>query len=134
MATYTLSKSSFRHAFESDNPEWGEVDVGDELPYLPVHQLAVQAGARWRGVEIDLAGRYTSSMRDVAGQGTIPEGVGTDSQLILDVAASLDAGKYGKAYLTVDNVLDQASIVARRPYGARPGVPRLVIVGYKKSF
>ena len=43
-------------------------------------------------------------------------------------------GRLGNVYLTVDNILDQAHVVSRRPYGVRPGKPRLAILGYKYQF
>jgi Fe(3+) dicitrate transport protein len=132
--SYTLTRSSFRDAFTSANPEWGDVEVGDELPYLPLHQLSLQTGLRGRVWEVALAGRYVSAMRDVAGQGEIPESQKTDAVSTIDLAASVAIPGWGKAYVTVDNVFDEVSIVARRPYGARPGVPRLFVVGYKQTF
>jgi len=132
--TYTLTKSSFRTGFVSENPEWGTVEPGDELPYLPVHQLGVHGGVGGERWEVTLAGRYISPMRDVAGQGDTPPQERTDSQLVMDAAAYVSFADWGKVYLTVDNVFDAANIVARRPYGARPGVPRLVVVGCKTTF
>src|SRR5262249_13088872 len=41
---YTFMRSSFRSDFQSQNPFFGDVHRGDELPYLPRHQLAVHAG------------------------------------------------------------------------------------------
>ena len=37
-ASYTLTLSSFLSAFQSANPQFGAVEVGDQLPYVPVHQ------------------------------------------------------------------------------------------------
>jgi Fe(3+) dicitrate transport protein len=133
-ASYTLSASSFRTAFRSGNPEWGTVALGDELPYLPRHQLTLSAGVRATRWELAATTRHTSAMRDVAGQGEVPAGEKTDAVHVLDLAASVDFSPWGKAYLTVDNALDHEAVVARRPFGARPGVPRLFVVGYKQTF
>jgi Fe(3+) dicitrate transport protein len=132
--TYTYSWSSFRSAFRSSNPEWGDIEIGDRLPYLPEHQLAVTAGVR-RGVwELAAATRFTSAMRDVAGQGEVAPEDRTEGVHVVDLAGSVELPRWGKLYLTVDNLLDSASIVSRRPFGARPGVPRLVVVGYRQTF
>jgi Fe(3+) dicitrate transport protein len=139
-ASYTLNRSRFQSDLMSTNPQWGEVLAGDELPYMPVHQLSVHAGVGGAGAaagsswEVAVAGRYSSAMRDTAGQGLAAPGERTDATVVLDVAANYDLGGWGKAYVTVDNVLDEAHIVSRRPYGARPGKPRLVTVGYKNRF
>ncbi len=133
-ATYTLTRSEFRTAFRSGNPEWGDVVIGDELPYLPVHQLTLTAGVRHERFELSASTRHTSAMRDVAGQGPLAEADQTDAQHILDLAGSVDFARWGKLYATVDNVLDSSAIVSRRPFGARPGVPRLFVAGYKQTF
>ena len=84
--------------------------------------------------EISVAGRYTSAMRDVAGDGDPEAGERTDAATVLDAAASYRLGRWGKGYITVSNLLDDAHIVSRRPFGARPGKPRFFTVGYKNTF
>ena len=135
-ASYTFNRSRFQSAFRSANPQWGDVKVGDEVPYLPAHQVSLGAGIGGQGVrsrhrwEVSGSARYSSAMRDSAGQGPMDERA-TDSQSVIDVAASYDFKEQGRVYLTVSNVLDQAHVVSRRPFGARPGRPRFVILGYK---
>jgi Fe(3+) dicitrate transport protein len=133
-ASYTFTHATFENAFMSANPQWGTVEVGDEVPYLPRHQLAVSAAVRGKRWQLAATGRHVSAMRDVAGQGPIPEHGGTDALTVLDLAASVDVPGGGKVYATVDNVFNQHSVVARRPFGVRPGVPLLLIVGYKHTF
>ena len=41
---YTYTDSTFSTAFDSSNPQWGKVAVGDEMPYLPTHQLGASVG------------------------------------------------------------------------------------------
>ena len=131
-ATYTLNVSEFQTGFRSDNPQWGIVEAGDELPYLPRHQVSAQAGVAHTRWSLDAGFRYTSRMRDVAGQSD--DDLFTDDSMILDLAARYDFGQAGQIYGTVNNLLDQANIVARRPIGARPGVPRLVVIDYRNQF
>lgn len=132
--TYTLTQGSFDSSFSSDNPQWGRVEAGDELPYVPEHQLSVQAGLAGASWEVALAGRYSSPMRDVPGSGEPEPGEATDAALVLDLAASYGFGRWGAVYVTLDNMLDDAHVVARRPVGARPGKPRMLVVGYKNTF
>jgi Fe(3+) dicitrate transport protein len=131
---YTFQRSVFQEAFSSANPQWGDVEPGDELPYLPAHQVHVSAGVRARSWELAAAGRYSSSMRDVAGQGAADDIERTESTVVIDLVARYRAARYGELYVTVDNALDEAHITSRRPFGARPGVPRLVVLGYKNQF
>lgn len=130
---YTFTHSSFRSSFTSDNPQWGDVSVGDELPYLPAHQLTVQAGIGGDDWEFSASGRFNSSMRDIAGNGDVTEDQRTDAFFVVDLAANYDFGDVGIGYVTVGNLLDRANIVSRRPYGARPSAPRLIIFGYKNA-
>ena len=104
------------------------------MAYLPPHQLSLQAGIGGDSWELGAAGTYTAAMRDVAGQGEVDPYERTDSSMVIDLAAHYQLGPWGKLYGTVNNILNQAHIVSRRPYGARPGVPRLFIVGYKNEF
>jgi Fe(3+) dicitrate transport protein len=129
---YTFQRSTFQTTFESDNPQWGEVSEGDEIPYLPEHQLQAQAGVAGAAWEVTLSGRYVSAMRDQAGQAFDSKpSVWTDAATVFDASASYAVPRWGKLYLTVNNLLDEAHITSYRPYGARPGVPRQIILGYK---
>ncbi len=86
------------------------------------------AGNAW---DLNLSGRYVSAMLDRAGNGDLNDSERTESAIVLDVAASYELARWGKLYLTINNLLDEVHITARRPYGARPGVPRQIVVGYK---
>ena len=133
-AAYTLTRSEFRTSFESDNPQWGDVEKGFELPYLPRHQLSASAAVRTRRAELSASARHTSAMRDIAGDGAIDPATSTEAATVFDLAGHLFLGAWGEAYLTVQNVTDEAHVAARRPFGARPGAPRIFIVGYKMRF
>ncbi len=62
------TEAEFHNAFASDFEPWGDVEVGDELPYIPEHQLRLAAGSRATG-RLNLAASYVGRMRTVAGQG-----------------------------------------------------------------
>ena len=38
---YTFTETAFQESFVSGFSQWGDVVKGDELPYVPEHQLAV---------------------------------------------------------------------------------------------
>jgi len=132
--SYTVNHSSFDQDFDSDNPQWGEVKKGDELPYFAKHQLGVHGGLRTERYEFASSFRYVGQMRDVAGQGAIPDSERVDGYAVIDVAFHLRFGALGHIYTTLDNVLGTRYAVSRRPIGLRPGKPRLLIVGYKKRW
>ncbi|WPB80456.1 TonB-dependent receptor [Archangium violaceum] len=130
---YTFTQTRLLEDFRSADPQFGLVRAGDELPYVPWHQLFATAGvegARW-GAYVNAS--FVDVMREVAGQGVIPEGEKTDALLTFDVNANWNVTRWGQVYLSARNVLDQQGIVSRRPFGARPNAPRTVILGFKLS-
>jgi Fe(3+) dicitrate transport protein len=129
---YTFTRSEFQHSFSSTF--WGDVMEGDELPYLPEHQLAVSAGVKHARWEADLTTRYRGESRDEAGQGPIDEAVLAEALLVFDLSAHVRLRPWAELYATCSNVLDEQVIISRRPYGARPNPPRMIAVGYKARF
>ena len=128
---YTVTDGRFRNAFESDFDAWGTVAVGDALPYQAQHRLYVRAGVERGGWAVSLLGNAVSAMRSVAGQGPIPESERIGAHVVLDATA--EAPLPGGLALTARaaNLTDAAYVVARRPAGLRPGLPRTVTVGLR---
>ena len=132
--SWTWTRSSFRTGFESGHPQWGDVEIGDELPYVPEHLATATwrfGRARWFA---SASVSHVSAMREEAGQGTLIPSESTDAHTIVDLAAHVKINGRGELYLSVDNVLDEAYIASRRPYGARPGKPREMQLGFKYRF
>ncbi|MCZ6877873.1 MAG: TonB-dependent receptor [Acidobacteria bacterium] len=131
---YTFTDGKFKNSFESQFEPWGTVVAGDELPYLPRHQFNVSLGlekTRWR---LSGEANYVSRMRTKAGQGPIPGLEATDAYLVFNLSGEYDLRAEEKGtslFLSVRNLTDQAYIVARRPAGARPGLPRTVMGGIR---
>jgi len=131
---YTFTHGEFKNSFESDFEPWGNVAVGDELPYLPRHQFNARIGlekARWR---LAVEANAVSGMRTKAGQGPIPPLEATDSYLVFSLSGEYDLTAEKRSvslFLSVRNLTDQAYITARRPAGARPGLPRTLMGGIK---
>ncbi len=130
--TYTLIQSEFLNDFDSSNPEWGQIEAGFELPYVPTHQLSVVVGARqeekW---SVDLSAVYASAAREVAGTGTPRPEDRTDSYLVFSVSGRVRVTAGGWLYAKLDNPFDTAYLASRRPYGARPGSPQWFQAGLK---
>jgi Fe(3+) dicitrate transport protein len=125
--------AEFRSAFESGFDPWGDVQVGDELPYIPEHQLRASTGLeaeRWR---FNLAANYLGQLRTKAGQGAFDAAESIDSRVVWDAMASWQFTDRLSAYLKVDNLLDETYIAARRPAGVRPGLPRAAHLGFVYS-
>ena len=128
---YTVTDGRFRNSFESDFDAWGTVAEGDALPYQARHRLYVRAGVERAGWSVAALANAVSAMRAVAGQGPIPDAERIGAHATLDLVA--EAPLPGGLSLTARavNVTDATYVVARRPAGLRPGLPRTVTVGLR---
>jgi Fe(3+) dicitrate transport protein len=126
---YTYTDATFTNAFDSDFGAWGDVEVGDALPYLAPHQLSLVTSLEHEKFAIDISGRYTSAMRTIAGQGVILLSESTDESLIFDTGIRYEVSNHLNVNLGVTNLLDRTYAVARRPYGLRPNMPRALRIG-----
>ena len=130
-ALYTLTLSDFQSSFSSSNPQFGEVEEGDSLPYVPEHQGTFLGGIQWAAWEMNVSVNYTGQMRDVAGQGEIIDVERIDERWVTDLTSSIEVIDDLRLYLTINNLFDETYMVARRPFGARPGRPFQAFVGLK---
>lgn len=133
-AAYTLSYGEFRSSFTSQDPIYGSVKRGDEIPYIPRHQLNVTTAVEGRSAGVNASANYIAPMREVAGSAPMAQSLATDEQFWIDAGAYLLPAKWLKVYANVRNVTGAENIIGRRPYGARPSAPRWVQLGVKASF
>jgi Fe(3+) dicitrate transport protein len=127
--SYTYTDATFTNAFESDFGAWGDVEIGDALPYLAPHQLSLVTSFEYNKFAVDISGCYTASMRTVAGQGDIILSESTDESLIFDTGIRYTASNHLNINLGVTNLFNGTFAVARRPYGLRPNMPRALRIG-----
>ena len=123
------TEAKLQNAFESGFDPWGDVQVGDELPYIPEHQLRASAGldaGQWR---LNIAASYVGELRTRAGQGAFIPGESVDSHVVWDMIAAWQFTPQLSTYVKVDNLFDETYIAARRPAGVRPGLPRTAYLG-----
>jgi Fe(3+) dicitrate transport protein len=127
--TYTLTSATFRSSFDSDFGPWGHVDAGDEMPYVPEHQLSAGTGVETPRYGAYVTVRYSGAMRTAPGQGHPQPAASTDKHAVVDVSVRYEVA-YGMSLLaSVMNVTDVVYVAARRPAGVRPGLPRRVHFG-----
>ncbi|HEX6260180.1 MAG TPA: TonB-dependent receptor, partial [Woeseiaceae bacterium] len=127
------TEARFENAFESEFEPWGDVQVGDELPYIPEHQLRAAAGLGNDIWSVNLAANYVGRMRTVAGQGPHVETDTVESHIVWDLLARWHFTQRMSSYVKVDNLLDETYVAARRPAGVRPGLARTAYVGLSFS-
>jgi len=123
------TKAEFGTSFDSNFGPWGDVEAGDELPYIPEHQIRASAGIvsdQWR---FNVAVSYIGKLRTVAGQGAFVDAESTDSRVVWDMVAAWDFTPRLSTYIKIENLFDKTYIAARRPAGARPGLPRMAYLG-----
>ena len=123
------AEADFENAFESSFEPWGDVQVGDELPYIPEHQLRATVGLEHERFNMNLAANYVGDMRTVAGQGDIADDEIVGSYVVWDAMARWNFSERLSTYVKVDNLFDEVYEVARRPAGLRPGLDRTAYVG-----
>lgn len=132
--TYTFTDTEFQNSFGSGLDTWGNVVVGDELPYVPENQLQFSVGLlgeQWRS---DILVRYMDKMRTSAGQGAFVADQQIDSRTVVDLAAHYNIDENQEITLNVDNLLDKEYMATRAHGSIMAGKPRSVTLGYKYSF
>jgi Fe(3+) dicitrate transport protein len=67
-------------------------------------------------------------MREEPGQNTISDGLFAESNTAIDLGLRYQFNEAVAAQLLVRNAADERAIVAHRPFGARPSLPRTVIL------
>ena len=132
--SYTVTRSEFKETFTSEDPIYGRVQAGDEVPYVPRHQLALRAGVEHARAGGNVAFTYGGKMREEPGTGPVEERLHTDASFMVDVGARFHITERLSVYGNVRNLLDEQVITSRRPFGARPNAPRWVLAGAKLTF
>jgi Fe(3+) dicitrate transport protein len=130
-AVYTLSFGEFETGFLSADPIYGDVEAGDEVPYLPRHQLSVTVGLSVDWFEAYTVMNYVAATREQAGSEALSEVTSTDPLLTFDGGVSAQVREKIKLYLNGRNLGDYRAIVSHRPFGARPNAPRWIQGGVK---
>jgi len=123
------AEAEFKNAFASDFDPWGDIEIGDELPYIPEHQLQATAGIEGESFGVNLAANYVGKMRSTAGQGAFIAAETVPSRVVWDVLARWRFTDSLSTYLKVDNLFDEAYVASRRPAGVRPGLDRTAYIG-----
>ena len=132
--SYTYTHAVFLNDFESENSAWGNVKAGDNLPYISPNQLVINAGVEHPKYSLNLSSRYASPMRTVAGQGQLDPFQSTGNSFLLDLSVKYNLSWRIGFFGSVQNLTNNTYIVARRPAGVRPAMPRNFTVGIMANF
>ena len=74
------------------------------------------------------------AMRTAPGQGELSANEQTDAYFILDSSVSYSLSRQVSLFMNGTNLSDEVYVVAQRPAGLRPGMPRAFNVGVKARF
>ena len=135
---FTYTRSRFMSSFQAADTFFGQVFEGDELPYIPRVQASGSLGVERSRWGVNVSGTFVGAMREQAGGSNkrlfLDETPKTDSYFLLDASASVKLFKDVTFYVNGRNLLDNTYIIARRPFGARPGAPRWMQAGLQIQF
>ncbi len=131
---YTYTDAKFQNSFDSDFVAWGEVQAGDNFPYLANNQFSVILGLEHQKYSLGLSGKYMDEIRTEPGQGSIPYNEKINPYFIVDFNANYNLHKNFSVFTNITNLMNQIYVVARRPAGLRPGLPRAFNLGIKANF
>jgi Fe(3+) dicitrate transport protein len=118
---YTHTQTEFQNAFDSD--VYGEVEIGDEIPYIAENQWNFLAGISHAKFDINANARFVGEMRTQAGTGSISATERVDRNFLIDVSGRYHFNKNLTGTINMINVLDNEYAVSRQPAGLRPGHP-----------
>lgn len=120
---YTLTDTEFLSSFDSANAIFGEVSVGDEIPYIAKNQFNLNLGLGYEKFAVDLGARYIDAFRTQAGTGTIPTNLRVDSNFVVDLSGRYFYNSHFTFSFNIINLFDTTYAVSRVPAGLRPGHP-----------
>lgn len=127
--TYTWMDAKFQSDFDSDF--FGVVRKGDPVPYIPEHQAWLSLGLVRDAFAAYLSANHVDGVCTQASCDAFEQ---TDSATLFDLALHYRINAQWELFGVVENLADDAHIVAREPYGARSNKPRSVNVGVRLGF
>lgn len=131
-ASYTFTYTELQSTIENaPNPQFLGGQPGSHLPYIPEHQLSVQAGLEMRQFGINVAASYVGAMWEAVRREDDRPPPRTDDAFLLDATAYVQVWEGVKLYVRGENLTLTQNITARHPMGARPGRPFLLQGGVR---
>ncbi len=131
---YTYTDALFLNNFESNYDAWGTVQSGDKLPYIAPHQVVFNLGVQHAKYTLNFSTKYASPMRTQAGQGELVVSESTDPTFVIDLSGQYNFSWRLGFFASIRNITNNTYIVARRPAGVRPAMPRNFTLGLKANF
>ncbi len=131
--SYTYTNATFKTTFLSNFSQWGIVQAGDKLPYLPEHLGRGQIELTAKNWDVNASLNFQEQMREIPGSGPVDQQLHADGYFTFDLSGTWRATEDLRIQLTLQNVTNEAAIVSHRPFGARPNMPRSLIMRLRYS-
>ena len=132
--SYTYTDAKFLNAFDSDFDPWGNVSVNDELPYIPKNMFHLRLGFELKKLKLYSRFKHVAKTRTIAGQGDLDPLHSTDQINVVDLVLKYDINQNFMIESKILNLFDNKSIVASRPAGVRPNMPRSINLAFLFDF
>jgi len=127
--SYAFTRSRFKTGFDSEFPQFGQVEPGFSLPYVPEHSGSARLTLDHPRWTLTLGATGRTGMLDVAGTFPVQD---TDIPPLVLVDAGLNVPlEHFTLYAIGTNLTNRKNISSWRPAGARPVAPLMVGVGLK---
>ena len=132
--SYTYTDARFFNSFDSEFGPWGDVSVNDELPYIPKNMFHLRLGFELNKLKLYSRFKHVANIRTVAGQGAIDPLHSTDQINIVDLVLKYRISQNFMFESKILNLFNDKSIVASRPAGVRPNMPRNINFSFLFDF
>jgi Fe(3+) dicitrate transport protein len=104
------------------------------LPYLPQHMANIDARLTNNSWELSASIKYQSEMREEPGSRNIQSDLHAEDYTVVDLGVTWFISEPLALQLLARNAADDRAIVSHRPFGARPNLPRTLILRAKYTF
>lgn len=115
----------------ADTDFFGDVSVGDPIPYLPENQFRLSLGLATGGWASYLSGNYIDEVCVRAACGSFES---TDASFTVDASVNYSLNQQLTVYGRLENLTGEENILGRQPYGARPNRDRNATFGVRFNF
>jgi Fe(3+) dicitrate transport protein len=131
---YTYTDATFLSSFDSDFEGWGTVTEGDKYPYLSNHQATFILGVEHSKFNLYGNINYKSDMFTQPTQDFDNPKIKIPAYFTVDISANYYVNKQINLFASATNLTNESYVVAKRPAGLRPGMPRAFYLGVKAKF
>lgn len=131
---YTYTHAEFQNAFASGYKPWSTVIAGDEMPYIPEHQINLGLGLEATNWRANISANYVSKTRASAGQDAITADDVIDSRILVDASIDVSLSDGVELFASAENLFDETYIASRSPAGLRPGKSQTFFVGLRLTY